>query len=93
MKKRILIILSLLSFAYQYSFFNTYWLKDELVNFNPLVADIYWITAGSFGIGIGLYAFIKYKTNDLAYFFSSLTLLIGLPILGLFVLASFITSM
>ena len=93
MRKKILIVLLLISFAYQYSFFNTYWIKDELVTYNPIIADIYWISAGLFGIFLGIYAMFKYKITDFAFFFSFLTFLVGLPIIGLFAIALLITSM
>lgn len=93
MKKKLLITLSLISFCYQYSFFYTYWIKDELVNYNPMIANIYWITAGLFGILLGIYGIFKYKVKDSAFYSAFITLFAGLPILGLFVLASFITSM
>jgi hypothetical protein len=54
---------------------------------------MYWFTAGLFGVSLGTYAMFKYKVQDSAYLFSTLTLLMGLPILGLYGLASFITSM
>jgi hypothetical protein len=84
MKKKVIIILSLISLAYQFSFYNTYWIKDELVNLNLLIADIYWITAGLFGITLGIFVLLKYKVNVLATLISSLTFIIGLLILGLF---------
>lgn len=93
MKKILLIVLSLMSLAYQYSFYNTYWIKDELVNFNPIIADIYWITTGLFGITLGIYSIFKYRVKDFAYLISLLTFGVGLLILSIFVLASFITSM
>lgn len=93
MKKKLLITLSLLSFAYQYSFIYIYWVKDELVNFNPMIANIYWITVGIVGISLGAYAFIKYRVNDVAFISCELTFLVGLLILGRFVIATFITSM
>ncbi|OIK12643.1 hypothetical protein [Bacillus sp. MUM 13] len=93
MKKKVFAGLSLISLLYQFSFLYTYWMKDELTELSPEIADLYWITVGLFGIAIGIYVFIKYRVPDIAFLFSLVTCFLGVPILGLFVLATIVTSM
>lgn len=93
MKKLILAFLSIIIIAYQFSFYQTYWVKDELVYFSPAVANIYWISAGVSGVLLGTYSVLKYKNRDAVFILTMVPLFTGFLILGLFALATFITSM
>ncbi|WP_026692041.1 hypothetical protein [Peribacillus kribbensis] len=93
MSKKVLIGFSVVSLLYQFSFLYTYWIKDELTGLSSGIADLYWVTAGLFGISLGIYVFTKYRVPDIAFLFSLVTCFLGFPILGLFVFAALITTM
>ncbi|KOO48636.1 hypothetical protein [Priestia koreensis] len=93
MNKKRLMILSILSLAYQYSFFHIYWIKDDLISLDPIMADIYWLTAGLFGVILGMYALLIYRALDSSSLVAIITFIIGILTLGLLILAALVTSM
>ncbi|MEK3800617.1 hypothetical protein MHI18_20670 [Peribacillus sp. FSL H8-0477] len=91
-KIKVWFVLLVLSFFYQVSFLYTYF-TDQLVDFNSIFADTYWITAGLFGVIIGVYIMITVNIGLFGKILAFIVMLFGFGLLGLLLLALAITSM
>lgn len=85
-------VLAVLSFFYQVSFLYIY-LTEQLVDYNRVLANTYWITTGFFGIIIGAYIIFKVNIGLFGKLLGFIIMFIGIGLIGLWLLALYITSM
>ncbi|MFD0047918.1 hypothetical protein ACFVHQ_01025 [Actinomycetes bacterium NPDC127524] len=91
-KYKIWYVLLVLSFFYQVTFLYNY-LTERLADFNLVLADTYWITAGFFGIIIGTCIMFKRNIGLFARILAFIVIFLGIGLMGLLLLALVITSM
>ncbi|SFC53064.1 hypothetical protein SAMN05443252_104141 [Bacillus sp. OV322] len=91
-KIKVWYVLLVLSFFYQVTFLYSY-LTERLADFNLVLADTYWITAGFFGVIIGTCIMFKRNIGLFGKILAFVVMFLGMGLIGLWLLALAITSM
>jgi hypothetical protein len=83
--------LTLFSLAYELIFIIVY-LLNILPKMNPMIATLYWLSAGSIGVITGLVVVFNQKQEKLPLYLAVVTGGIGFVLLAMFYMAIMVTS-